>query len=98
MGSPRRSTVRSAARRGTPAFDSSSVHHQLHRLAVVPALEDRPIPIGAIVTVWYDDREVDGELLGIALGRDAAYVRIPISESRHRIIVLPWTAIRRRDP
>jgi hypothetical protein len=64
----------------------------------VPALEDRPIPIGAIVTVWYDDREVDGELLGIAMGRDAAYVRIPISESRHRIIVLPWTAIRRRDP
>jgi hypothetical protein len=32
------------------------------------------------------------------MGRDAAYVRIPISESRHRIIVLPWTAIRRRDP
>jgi hypothetical protein len=57
----------------------------------VPALEDRPIPIGAIVTVWYDDREIDGELLGIAMGRDAAYVRIPI-------IVLPWTAMRRKDP
>ena len=80
------------------AFDSWSLHHQLHTLLVVPALDDRPIPIGAIVTVRYDDREVDGELLGIAMGRDAAYVRIPISESRHRIIVLPWTAIRRKDP
>jgi len=53
----------------------------------VPALEDRPIPIGAIVTVRYDDRDID-----------AAYVRIPIGESRHRIIVLPWTAVRRKDP
>lgn len=56
------------------------------------------MPIGTIVTVQYDGREVDGELLGIVMGRDAAYVRIPISESRHRIIVLPWTAIRRKDP
>jgi hypothetical protein len=64
----------------------------------VPALGDPPIPIGAIVTVHYDDREIDGELLGIAMGRVAAYVRIPISEFRHRIIVLPWTAIRRKDP
>jgi hypothetical protein len=64
----------------------------------VPALDDRPIPIGAIVTVHYDGREIDGELLGIVMGRDAAYVRIPISESRHRIIVLPWTAIRRKHP
>jgi len=55
------------------------------------------MPIGAIVSVQYDDREVDGELLGIAMGRDAAYVRIPIGESRHRIIVLPWTAIRRKN-
>ena len=62
------------------------------------ALDDRPIPIGAIVTALYDGREIDGELLGIAMGRVAAYVRIPISESRHRIIVLPWTAIRRKDP
>lgn len=64
----------------------------------MPALGDPPIPIGAIVTVHYDDREIDGELLGIATGRVAAYVRIPISEFRHRIIVLPWTAIRRKDP
>jgi hypothetical protein len=64
----------------------------------VPVLDDRPIPIGAVVMVQYDDREVDGELLGVAMGRDAAYVRIPISQSRHRIIVLPWTAIRRKDP
>ena len=55
------------------------------------------MPIGAIVSVQYDDREVDGELLGIAMGRDAAYVRIPIGESRHRIIVLPWAAIRRKN-
>jgi hypothetical protein len=64
----------------------------------VSSPDDRPIPIGAIVIVRYDGREVDGELLGIAMGRVAAYVRIPISESRHRIIVLPWTAIRRKDP
>jgi hypothetical protein len=63
----------------------------------VSSLDDRPIPIGAIVTARYDGREIDGELLGIAMGRVAAYVRIPISESRHRIIVLPWTAIRRKD-
>ena len=30
------------------------------------SLDDRPIPIGAIVTVRYDGREIDGELLGIA--------------------------------
>jgi hypothetical protein len=75
-----------------------SVHHQLHTLLDVAVLDDRPIPIGAIVTVRYDDREIDGELLGIAMGRIGAYVRIPISESRHRIIVLPWTAIRRKYP
>ena len=38
-------------------------------------IPDAPIPIGATVTVHYDNREIDGELLGMALGRDAAYVR-----------------------
>jgi hypothetical protein len=43
-------------------------------------------------------REIDGELLGIATGSVTAYVRNSISEFRHRIIILPWTAIRRKHP
>ena len=65
-------------------------------MLAVPALDDPPIPIGATVTVHYDNREIDGELLGMALGRDAAYVRIAIGRIRHRSIVVPWSTIRRK--
>jgi hypothetical protein len=78
------------------AGDSWSLHHQPNSVLAVPALDDPPIPIGATVTVHYDNREIEGELLGIALGRDAAYVRIAVGEIRHRIILVPWSTIRRK--
>ena len=53
----------------TGAVDSSSLHHRPNSVLAVPALDDPPIPIGAMVTVHYDNREIDGELLGMALGR-----------------------------
>jgi hypothetical protein len=62
----------------------------------MPIPGDPPIPIGATVTIYYDHREIDGELLGGAIDRAAGYVRIPIGESRHRIIVRPWSAIQRK--
>ena len=65
-------------------------------MLAVPAIDDLPIPIGATVTVHYYNREIDGELLGTALGHEAAYVRIAIGEIRHRIVVVPWSTIRRK--
>jgi hypothetical protein len=62
----------------------------------VPALDDLPVPIGATVTVHDDNREIEGELLRTALGRDAAYVRIPTSKIRNRTILVPWSTIRRK--
>ena len=56
-------------------------------------------PIGSRVVVPYDGRLISGELLGAA-SQDAAYVRIPINASRHRIIVVPSTLLQtdsRRD-
>jgi hypothetical protein len=64
----------------------------------VPALDDLPIPIGASVTVHYDNREIEGELLRTALGRDAAYVRIRTGKIRHRTILVPRSTIRRKRP
>ena len=78
------------------AGDSWSLHHRPNSVLAVPALDDPPIPIGATVIVHYDNREIEGELLGMALGRDAAYVRIAIGRIRHRIIVVPWSTIRRK--
>ena len=78
------------------AGDSWSLHHRPNSVLAVPALDDPPIPIGATVTVHYDNREIDGELLGMALGRDAAYVRIAIGKIRHRTLVVPWSTIRRK--
>jgi len=58
----------------------------------VPALDDPPIPIGATVTVHYDNREIDGELLGMALGdavRAHRHRQNPASHCRRAMVDNP---------